>query len=142
VNSCAHEAEIVAALRAGEWPERLSAHAAGCADCTETLTVARFMGRAAAHFGGGERPLEPTLIWLKAAFLRRHEAERRRTRRRAWAQALAGLGIALAGAAAFESIGPVLSRYSDAFLTAGAAFALALVIAYFTGIRRIRNAGP
>ena len=69
---CTFEREVSRAVKSNQWTDELRAHAAGCPECQETITMTTAMTNMAT--GGAARPLPSyRLIWLKAQYARKEE---------------------------------------------------------------------
>jgi hypothetical protein len=76
-HSCEREAEVRRMVRLGGDAAILREHAAECAVCRETLTVAAWMQELAALPPVDRRVPDPAYLWWKAELLRRWDAQRR-----------------------------------------------------------------
>ena len=92
---CPQEETIAKAIRTGDWPPALFAHAAECAACRDALRAAQWMGELAGTPDAAlPRPLpDPALIWQRTQLDKAHEQRQRLRGALEWAQ------IALAAAA-------------------------------------------
>jgi hypothetical protein len=73
---CEREADVRRMVRSRADNEELRAHAAACAVCAETLTVAAWMQTMAAAPVTTTPLQDPAYLWYKAQLLRRWDAER------------------------------------------------------------------
>lgn len=63
---CPREHDVAEAARRGMLDEAFREHARGCAECAETLAVARALGELS-HADAVDRPMaDPRVLWLKA----------------------------------------------------------------------------
>lgn len=76
---CKYEEEVIRALCSGRLSQELHAHVTGCAECSEAMLVAQFLGREAASID--EIPIpDADLVWRRASSRSRAEAARRAVR--------------------------------------------------------------
>jgi hypothetical protein len=107
--TCPHEEDVLAAIATGRWPDRvdakLRAHAAVCAICQDSVTVAR-------AFACRETLAAPvpdaSLVWLRAQFRARAEATRLAERPITIAQAVAFAAVVGVLGAVFGAASPWL----------------------------------
>ena len=126
--NCEYEEQILAALRAGDLPEELAAHADGCAVCQEVKLVFGFLASASAR-EEDVHTSAPGLIWWRARL-----DEKRALAKRSVAPILTVQKIALivvvALAAIFAAIaGPEWIGKASAPLVAAVACACAMIVA-------------
>ena len=93
IEHCDREQHVIDALKsgrwAGPWGEEIREHAAGCAVCSEVVTVANAM-RGEDELAQAELRLPSAgLVWWKAQLAARRAAEQRATEPIAWAERLA-----------------------------------------------------
>jgi hypothetical protein len=108
---CPREAELAAALRAGQLTDVQRAHAAACEACAEALTVTAFLSAGVETAGAPEAGL----VWWKLEIRARREAAEKAARPVVLAERL-GLAVA-AGAAAWACVW--LNGLSPALALAG-----------------------
>jgi len=100
---CEREQEVIEALRSGRWTgpwgEKIRAHAAGCAACSEVALVAEVLRRE--DEGQQNEACLPSagLVWWKAQLAARRAAEEHAALPIAWVERLAQVfgGLALLG---------------------------------------------
>lgn len=82
-SDCEKEREILEAVRAGRWPDRvedpLRAHAACCPVCADALLIAKFLQQEVGLAAAEARLPAPGLVWWKAQLLARRAAAERAT---------------------------------------------------------------
>ena len=80
-DQCDRETDVLAAVRAGRWPEacdaELRAHVAGCAACADVVLVAEALRGQEAGDGLEARLPAVGLVWWKAQIRARREAAER-----------------------------------------------------------------
>ncbi len=120
VPHCSREADVVAAVGAGRWPDAtaasLRAHVAGCAVCRDVADVAMLVGGLEADATLGATLPAAGQVWWRARVRARAEAARRAARPVLAAQAI-GAACALGLLAAVLSyLLPAVSRTAGALL--------------------------
>lgn len=71
---CSCEYESAAAARSGQWTDRLRMHVRTCAECQETVSIAKTLQQSALRMASGlTPPASYRLLWLKAQFTRKQE---------------------------------------------------------------------
>lgn len=77
---CQHEADVFSAVTTRQWPHRapaeLVAHVAHCATCADVLTVALAFEADLEAAPPAPRPPDASIVWLRAQWRARLEAER------------------------------------------------------------------
>ena len=87
---CVYERQVVAALCSRTLTDELRAHAAHCAECSESVALATVLRREAAKAAVASLP-DASIIWWKAQLRRQREAVKRATFPIRLAQGLAAL---------------------------------------------------
>ncbi len=93
---CEHEAQVIRAMRTGEWTEELRGHAAGCQDCREALRLAGALREEARRAEIHYIPPDPHWILQRSRRLAREIAVRRLARILAAMRMLAAFYVAAA----------------------------------------------
>lgn len=107
--ACPYETEIVESVRTGDWEESLRAHVRGCAACTESARVARWIADVARYLGRDQPAPDPAYLWLRAAIERRAKVGNALSWGRLGAAALLGLAVGIVSAVAMLAVLPKVS---------------------------------
>ena len=126
--ACSQEANVVAALRSGQWNDALRAHARNCDQCAETMRVFEWIGAAADQLGRNRPAPDPTYLWLRAEIQARTQRLRAPSPGRFAVLTLVGFVVAMPGALAVIALLPGIHEFvifaSDAMSVAADAVSM------------------
>ena len=113
--SCKFEAEVIGALRTGNWSASLLDHKEHCPDCREAILVAEAMQQDAAWIQAKAEPPSVSQVWALSQRRRREAAMERATR---WVRILKVAGWLYASIFVVWGLHLLPRLASDSFLTA------------------------
>jgi len=97
--------------------------------------IAAFMSRVADAHGRDEPPLDPMLIWLRAALERRLEREQRAQSARLLSFKLSVVALGLSGYVAARFTVPILAELGDVAIMTGLTLAAVAPAVWYLGFR-------
>ena len=113
--SCKFEAEVIGALRSGNWSATMLDHKDHCLDCREAILVAEAMQQDAAWIQAKAEPPSVSQVWALSQRRRREVAIERATR---WVRILKVAGWLYASIFVVWGLRLLPRLASDSFLTA------------------------